>query len=174
MKNFILFILGLTLLLFASCSDDDNDLSTSFEDEITIEVITLDELNTTLVANGLEPFPAVIPDDLQAIIKEHGSTLSFDTDLNSISNNGSYKCSPFEVRNAGDWNNNNVFSVQDLVIAQQFLLTEGDGFYSGINQSAFEFGQFSSIILGPGVQPNFLNGGDYSLAVLALLGQFCF
>ena len=84
------------------------------------------------------------------------------------------KCSPFEALNAGDWNNNQTFSVQDLILAQNFAMANGAGVYSGINQSAFEFGQFSSILIAPGFQHDEFNFIDEFLARRALLGFYCF
>jgi hypothetical protein len=170
MKNLVLFILGLTLLLFASCSNDDSEIGLLSEDEVELELISFDQLNATLVSNELEPIEPIVPDHIISLLKENGVELITHDLRNIPSTERTYKCSNFELHNAGDWNNNNTFSVQDLVIAQQFLLTQGPGAYAGINQSAFEFGQFSSIILGPGIQHNFLNFADFSLAELVLLG----
>ena len=55
MKNLVLFILGLTLLLFTSCSNDDSEIGLLSEDEVELELISFDQLNATLVSNELEP-----------------------------------------------------------------------------------------------------------------------
>lgn len=170
MKNLIFFILGLTFFLFTSCSNDDSEIGLLSEDEVELDLITFDQLNATLVSNELEPIEPIVPDHIISLLKENGVELITHDLRNIPSTERTYKCSNFELHNAGDWNNNNTFSVQDLVIAQQFLLTQGPGAYAGINQSAFEFGQFSSIILGPGIQHNVLNFADFSLAELVLLG----
>jgi len=163
-------LMNSAFLLFASCSNDDSEIGLLSEDEVELELISFDQLNATLVSNELEPIEPIVPDHIISLLKENGVELITHDLRNIPSTERTYKCSNFELHNAGDWNNNSVFSVQDLVIAQQFLLTEGSGEYAGINQSAFEFGQFSSIIIGPGVQHNVLNEADYTLAQYVLLG----